>query len=42
MGVWVDPGLAEAEQTAMLADQVQEWLVEELCPRAGDELASVP
>ena len=31
MGVWVDSGVSEAEQTAMLADQVQEWLVEELC-----------
>jgi hypothetical protein len=31
MGVWVDTGVSEGEQTAMLADQVQEWLVEELC-----------
>jgi hypothetical protein len=31
MGVWVDTGVPEGEQTAMLADQVQEWLVEELC-----------
>lgn len=31
MGVWVDTGLSESEQTAMLADQVQDWLVDELC-----------
>lgn len=30
MGVWVDTNLPEAEQVAMLADQVQEWAVEEL------------
>jgi hypothetical protein len=30
-GVWVDTCASEGEQTAMLADQVQEWLVEELC-----------
>jgi hypothetical protein len=27
--VWVDTGVSEAEQIAMLADQVQEWVVEQ-------------
>ena len=30
MGVWVDTSVAHAKQVAMLADQVQEWAVEEL------------
>lgn len=30
-GVFVDPALAPAEQVVQLADQVQEWAVEELC-----------
>lgn len=28
MGVWIDTGASEAAQNAMLADQVQEWVVE--------------
>ena len=28
MGVWVDTGLSEAEQTVMVADEVLEWAVE--------------
>ena len=28
MGVWVDTTASEAEQASMLADQVQEWVVE--------------
>lgn len=31
VGVFVDPALAPAEQVVQLADQVQEWAVEELC-----------
>lgn len=30
MGVWVDTSVSDAKQVAMLADQVQEWAVEEL------------
>lgn len=30
MGVWVNTQVPEAAQIAMLADQVQEWAVEEL------------
>jgi hypothetical protein len=30
-GVWLDPGLPPADRVAHLADQVQEWAVEELC-----------
>lgn len=31
MGVWVDLSAGTAQQLADLADQVQEWAVEELC-----------
>jgi len=37
VGVWVDTSLSEAKQVAMVADQVQEWVVEEL---AGTERAT--
>jgi hypothetical protein len=30
-GVWVDTAKTAAEQVAMVADQVQDWAVEELC-----------
>lgn len=30
MGIWVDTALAEADQVAMVAEQVQEFMVEEL------------
>lgn len=30
MGVWVDTAASEAQQVAMLADQVQEWVVERM------------
>ena len=30
MGVWVDTSVSDAKQVAMLADQLQEWTVEEL------------
>ena len=30
MGVWVDTRVPDAEQVVMVADQVQEWVVEEL------------
>jgi hypothetical protein len=33
-GVWVDTDRSDAEQVAMLADQAQDWVVEELA-RAG-------
>ena len=33
MGVWIDTGASEAAQIAMLADQVQEWVVELAEPR---------
>lgn len=33
MGIWVDPDLPVNDQLAMLADQVQEWLIEELWQR---------
>ena len=30
MGAWVDTHASEAEQIAMVGDQVQEWVIEEL------------
>ena len=32
-GVWVDTAVSEADQVAMLADQVQTWAIEELWPK---------
>jgi hypothetical protein len=39
MGVWVDSRVSDAQQIAMVADQVQEWAVEEL---AGREATNWP
>jgi hypothetical protein len=32
-GVWTDTAVSEADQLAMVAEQVQDWAVEELCRR---------
>jgi hypothetical protein len=42
MGVWVDTGASLAEQVVMVADQVQEWAVEELAMRRATNWPRCP